>query len=545
MALSQAEKDRIKELKEEGKSLTEIMGYLGGNRVGRASSVSEEELQTFRENQQASVASHEPELAERFAKIGTTAAENIKDQIQGTGEFEGQSNIRRSVGATATAFNVVPQAVTELLPSPIRKGIESVGDVISSGFKKLTDFIGSSPTLQRFVQENPDVTKALEDVTGTLASAGVIAGDILAVEGARAGVQKTADLSTKVATKVGETVARTADDISAGIAQARPATMELMERSKSIIKPKSTPTEAVGEILQGGTKDVAKGVQAFDAIDTTGVKTYAELAQRLDDNIGMLSRKVDDVLAQDPTPIPLSQLTTKTTTEGGRVVSRNYVETSLSHLKELYQKTADDAALANLDDLIEKANTTGLTRLEVNDISRLYNIEFGSKAFNKMGDPLTSVNAQMYENIRGGLKDVARQGMGGTEAAATDKIISSLYNTKSLVDKNVEAVNKLTQKIAERGLVEKFGYTLSKYADILTGGSIRGFIGGILPRGAGYKVMNALDLEQRLADNLEIIRKAIESGSDEAIGSAIKQLDASLVPGEVTASQSSLLTGDN
>jgi len=31
---------------------------------------------------------------------------------------------------------------------------------------------------------------------------------------------------------------------------------------------------------------------------------------------------------------------------------------------------------------------------------------------------------------------------------------------------------------------------------------------GILPRGAGYKTMNALDLEQRLSSNLEIIKRA-------------------------------------
>lgn len=152
--------------------------------------------------------------------------------------------------------------------------------------------------------------------------------------------------------------------------------------------------------------------------------------------------------------------------------------------------------------------------MEINDISRIYNSEFGTKAFSKMGDALTSVNAQLYENIRKGLKVKAREGLGGGEAAATDKIISSLYNTKKLVAKNVEAVNKLKQKIADRGLLEKAGHAISKYSDILTGGSIRGLIGGLLPRGAGYKVMNALDLEERLTKNLDVIEKALNTASD-------------------------------
>jgi hypothetical protein len=114
--------------------------------------------------------------------------------------------------------------------------------------------------------------------------------------------------------------------------------------------------------------------------------------------------------------------------------------------------------------------------------------------------------------------------MTGTEAETIDHTISSLYNTKQLVAKNVEAVAKLQQKIAGMGVLQKMAHGLTKYADILTGGSIRGFIGGLLPRGAGYKVMNALDLEERLRKNLEIINGALESSTEKAISSAISKL---------------------
>ena len=317
---------------------------------------------------------------------------------------------------------------------------------------------------------------------------------------------------------------RAASLTSKALTSARPLTENLIAKTQTLIRPESSPVEAVGEVLQGKVRDVKHGLEAFKNIDITDIKTYADLEKKLTGSISSLSSKVDEALAADPTKIPLRQLTTKTTSSGGQEVGRNYVETSLRHLRELYKTTADDARAVEIDELLTRAQADGITRLEVNDISRLYNEEFGSKAFSKLGDPLTSVNAQMYENIRSGLKDIARQGMGGGEAKATDKIISSLYNTRSLISKNVEAVNKLNQRIAERGLFEKIGHGLATYGDILTGGSIRGFVGGLLPRGAGYKVLNALDLEERLQSNLNIINKALKSGSDVEITTAVKAL---------------------
>jgi hypothetical protein len=164
-----------------------------------------------------------------------------------------------------------------------------------------------------------------------------------------------------------------------------------------------------------------------------------------------------------------------------------------------------------------------LTRKEVNDISRVYGQEFGSKAFGKTGEPLTSTNAQAFETTRSGLKGVARQGLGGPEAQAIDGKLSALYDTRKLVDRNAEAVTKLQRRIQERGLVEKAGYYVAKYADVLTGGTIRGFVGGVLPRGAGYKTMNALDIEAALRDNLDVIEKALAEKTDEGFLAILKR----------------------
>ncbi len=445
---------------------------------------------------------------ERLADVGKSTAETIRANIAGEGQFAGQTPIRRGVQATAAGFSAVPKGALALAPEPVREGAEMVGDVVSTGFKKLTGFIGSNPELQKFVMENPEVTKAIEEVAGTLSAGGEIAGNIL---GAR-GTVKTLETTANVAKS------------TAG------ATTNLVKNATGLVKktvssPEKTIPATVGEVLQGKPKDIAQGIKAFKEIDTTGVKTYAELDNKIDDSISRLSKVVDDELAVDATKTKLADLTTDLKTKSGNTVQTNYVKTSLAQLKELYEATGDVQRAADIDELIATANTDGLTRLDVNNISRVYNTEFGSKAFNQMGEPLTSVNAQLYETIRKGLKAKARDGIGGEAAKAADEAVSSLYNTKTLVQKNVEAVNKLQQKISERGMFEKAGYLVSKYADILTGGTVRGVVGGILPRGAGYKTMNALDLEERLQKNLEVIKRASETTSDAEMAKVLSELE--------------------
>lgn len=462
---------------------------------------------SFKGFQPLSIPIQKPSLGQRIQSDITSAGEKVTSAIQGTDQYSGQGSLRRGVEATAAAFNAIPAVAIEVLPEPVRTGLGKIGEKFSSAISSLGAKIADIPGFQKWVNENPKAAAALEEVAGITGASGQIAGDILFVQGVKTGAQKTVDTTKSITSS------------------ARSGTEKLINSSKELVKPTPTPEKALGEVIQGRkASDIAKGAEAFKAIDTEGVKTFGELGKRIDESIGKLSNNVDDYLAQDPTSIPLKDLVTKTTSGSGKVIERNFVSTALDNLKELYAKTADDVAQADIEDLIAKANTSGLTRLEVNDISRLYNTEFGSKAFSKIGDPLTSVNAQMYENIRSGLKDVARKGMGGTEAAATDKIISSLYNTKDLVSKTTAAVQKLEQRISERGLLEKVGHAVSKYGDIVTGGSIRGFVSGLLPRGAGYKVMNALDLEEKLRSNLDIINKALKAPTDAAIINATEEL---------------------
>lgn len=455
-------------------------------------------------------------IASDFNQRGTKLADTLSKPA-----YTPSQAVALGTEATATAFGGISDVIGEAIKSiPGGKAaLDAIGGATSSAFKALTDKLSNTKFFQEAAAGLPE-NSTLQNSLEAASSGGEIAGDILAAEGVKGTVQKTVDATKVAATKVGDAVNDAATKI-------RPATEALIGRSTELVKPSPTPAKAMGEVLQAKKPITPKDVEAFRHIETEGVKTYGDLEKRVTEFISNLSQKVDEHLGQDPTPHILSDLVTKSTSGSSRVVERNFVQTALDNLKELYQKSADDAAFADVEDLIQKAETTGLSNLEINDISRLYNSEFGSKAFSKMGDPLTSVNAQAYENIRSGLKDVARKGMGGSEAAAADKIVSSLYNTRKLITQNVAAVQKLQQRIAERGLLEKIGHAASKYGDLLTGGTLRGIIGGLLPRGAGYKILNALDLEERLSKNLEINRKALESGLDEAVISAAKKLQPS------------------
>jgi GNAT superfamily N-acetyltransferase len=302
--------------------------------------------------------------------------------------------------------------------------------------------------------------------------------------------------------QIGKAAVPAATAISGGIVRTPKAI-------KNALYPEPTFDEAIGQVLQGKTKDIPKGKKALSAIDTSDVNTYAELGKKIDDAIPNYAKQVDAELLKDPVVYPLDDLSTIKTTKGGSRVSNNYVEDSIDHLEELYIKTGDSVKAVEMGELRARASENGLTKKEVNDIARTYNSEFKDKAFSKANDePLTSVNAQAYQNTRQGLKEVARRGLDDT-AKELDSTISSLYNTKRLIDKNVEAANRLRQKVDERGLGEKIGRAALVAIDVATMGTLKGAFLKMLPRGLGYKTKNFIDLEESLSRNLRIINKEL------------------------------------
>jgi hypothetical protein len=526
-----------------------------------------------------------PPIQERIAQLKgvETKGSDLKSDIKQTGQgikgvFEKRSGkIQESIEAAKKGEQTVGEAVAQSAVQFVRTPFDIAGELIKGGVKgllsqeqeeKLKVGVGEvagkaietvsdlTSKYENLKEKNPTLAGGINIILGYAPEAAVGGKDLyekyqeLKETNPRAarnmeavfGVAETAlDLATlgtgKVATtalkETGEQAikagvkagGRAVETVVGGASKVKKLAVEGVDLAKKKIAPKElTPEQAVGQVIQGKSTDIIKAQKAIESIDTKGVETYKDLAGKLQEKKKDLISTVDNELSKDATVYPIDQLVTKSTTKSGKDITVNYVEKSLNDLKEFYKTVGDAVKESEIDDLISKK---AFTRKEVNDISRIYNEEFGSKAFSKLGDPLTSVNAQAYENTRKGLKDVARQGIGGSEAKLADSTLSAIYNTEKLVKRNIEAVNKLKQRINERGLLEKAGHFVSKYGDILTGGTIRGLIGGLLPRGAGYKILNALDLEDQLKKNLEIINKSLNAKNDDMMIKNLKKLKVS------------------
>ena len=447
-------------------------------------------------------------VGEDLKKRGSNITQTFKDTA--SGKINPLETGVQTAGAVAGGVNDIlgegvksaVEALPESVKEPVRQGAVYVLQT-RAGQAGLNAISQGMEKYAGWKSENPQLAKDLESVVNIAALLPIGKGGQIAKEGTEQAAIKGGELATK------------------GAAVTKRATEKIL---KKVGTPDPTPLQAAGQILQGETSDVAKGVKGLANLDTKDVKTFKDLNAKINTKISALAQEVDADLASDPTKQLLEKLTVSAKTTGGKVVTTRPVENALSQLDELYTKIGDDVEAANIKELIQIAKTEGLSKQEVNDIARVYGKELGEKAFGKTGDPFTSVNAQMYENTRKALKNIARSGLKGDAAKSADQAMSNLYSTQRLIKQNVEAVNKLKQKITERGLFEKWAYKLTKFADIVSLGTVRGVVGGILPRGVGYKVMNALDIEQNLQKNLKVIQDAIKSGSNKELEEILKKL---------------------
>lgn len=464
-----------------------------------------------------------------------TVMESIKTKLAGIGEKqtdtiqnaarlykEGKQGLLPTIGETIGAsIGAAGESFALPVNEAVNKAISFVGEYAPENIKQAATELAkkgielSKPSIEAYnalPEEKKAQVKGLTDLISGITNLAIGSQAVKPIGGA---VSATVETVPKVA---GKAVEKTAGVVKKGV-----------ETGQTLITPVKTVEQAVGQIAQGGTGALKPVEVALSSIDTSKVKTFKDLLNKIDESIPTIAKQVDEELLKDKGVYPLSELATQRLTKAGNTVTTNFVDRGLKQLSELYSTIGDDVAKADIDDLITKAETVGLTRKEVNDISRVYGQEFGAKAFSKLGEPLTSVNAQNFQNVREGLKEVARQGIGGEEAKVLDSKLSALYDTQKLIEKNVEAVNKIKQRISERGLLEKAGNIAAKTIDILSGGTIRGLVGGLLPRGAGYKVMNALDIETALRGNLDIIEKALKQESDDAFLKILKDSQSYLL----------------
>lgn len=306
--------------------------------------------------------------------------------------------------------------------------------------------------------------------------------------------------------------------VGTGLGIAIPLVGPTLRAGKKALTGSKTATDVTKRVIQGQTKDIPLAEQAFKNIDITGIKTRQELSQRLSDAMETQMNTVDDYLSKDTRALSLDDYAIRVKNNAGQEVKTDVISNGLSHLEDFFAKSGDDLSASNIRIIKDKAVNEGLTHQEVNNIARMYSEEFGTKAFNKLGDPLTSVNAQMFQNTRNGLKQAARGGLGyGAEAQTADRLYSAMSNTKRLIDKGVEGVNKLESRIKDRNILQKLSYGAVKILNGITGGSLKAGVEALGVSNVGNKIDNWINLENSLAKDLAFIEKANGIKSESAL----------------------------
>lgn len=297
-----------------------------------------------------------------------------------------------------------------------------------------------------------------------------------------------------------------------------PVAGTVFKAGKRAVQGSRNVKDVTKRVIQGETKDIPLAEQAFKNIDLKGVKSRQELSQRLSSAMENQMKVVDDYLSKDPRALSLDEYAIRTTNNVGQEVKTDVISNALTHLEDFYKQAGDNLSASNIGIVKQKAISEGLTHQEVNNIARMYSEEFGSKAFNKVGDPLTSVNAQMFENTRSGLKQASRGGLGyGAEAKQADKLYSAMTNTKRLIDKGAEGVNKLEARLKNRNIIQKLSYGAVKVINALTGGALKAGVEALGVSNIGNKIDNWINLERSLQKDLEFIQKANNIRTDSAL----------------------------
>jgi len=257
-------------------------------------------------------------LGERFKERGENVIEQSQDIQKGVDLAAPEAGGTRALAAGAGALKLAGRTAGQVAGG--------VGDIFFEALKavtpdeleqkistKLSEVVGSEKvrpvvdSIYNLAKNHPEAAKDVETLVNVLTlRGGSLAGKPVKelVEG---GVKKAGQLVLDA----GEVASRTASRLGGVVDDAR---------LFGIGQAKKNVDQVVGEIIQGKTKDIPKAMRALADIDTTGVKTYAELGDKIDDQVEALSRKMDEFLNETPEPLKADQLVT-TTKVGETVVT--------------------------------------------------------------------------------------------------------------------------------------------------------------------------------------------------------------------------------
>lgn len=319
-------------------------------------------------------------------------------------------------------------------------------------------------------------------------------------------------------------LASMSDDVAMGAARldpgARIAAKEIGIVGKTITKGLRLKTaeqlaeeskKIVGQITQGTPDDINRAMNTFRSLEDIGdTRTYKGFNDVLDQKIKVLSGAQDKLLGADDTVRKISEFTKKAG-EGASEVSKNFIDESFKHLDELYDSTGAVDDLARIRALRASATENGLTLKQINDLAKEYGTEIGKKGFNRRtGEPLTSVNAQLYENTRKGLKEAVRGVLLDDASKLLDSEMSDLIDLRRMTDVVEGKVTQLQNKVIGRPILERAAIKTVKTIDLLSGHILRGIVESLFPSNVGLKQLNFIQIQERLGKNIRRLDKLLK-----------------------------------
>jgi hypothetical protein len=510
----------------------------------------------------------------------TTAYGKATDVLQDVGNAAGAANnaLTGNTGTIADYINpiswvthVIGGAANVLsggLNATVNPLVENLASMAGTairnavGAKNIDSVVGeiknvvNSPLGQSLIKTYtaPDVVSDLNAVKNIAGTAGIVtgAGQVAESMGEVPNAFNSASPIPRAVNAVGTTVGNVV-----------PSSIK-----NAVIGAPATEEGVAAQILQPTASEISNmptATKGLTSIDTTGVKNYSDLGDRIDEAIKTEKASVDTTLGQNNglykpedivKTVPVSGNVPATDETGAPIMNKDGtpqmtsapslttdpVSDGLHQLQQFYDKTGDTTNLARVNGLInDYENGDGLSLQQLNNIAREHGTEL--TGYNVNGDPALGPTKQAYENTRTGIKSVVRDLNGPDDTtAASDQKIHQLIKAKDMVDDMVNKVKVLESKLQNYSLLQRFGRFGAKAFNLFTGGVVKGFLQSIQGMGPMQGVtsegslMDTAQLQKALAGNLTLLNQL--NGMSDA--QAVSTLSNIVSSAPISSSQSVL-----
>lgn len=408
-------------------------------------------------------AQKEAPLQERLADIGLGSVEKAKQNIEGSGEFAGQTAGRRGAQAFASLASVAPRAGYEMLPEFARKSIEKVFGFIPENIAKAIDTLSETELIKGAAgQQVTDAGGAttyqkndlgpIEEPLGTMSAIGETAGSILAAEGLR----YAGEVTPKVISKAKEVMPKLPQNNGVNN-----VVKELAKIEDKYVKTRNA--NLYSKDVDASRTRIAESNVLDGAVDTDGVIRTKGVGGAIDQYKAQTIDGLEDIvrkaLIESKETIPVSEVR--------RVLVREVGNSGLEGADLVSALKKIDKEIEGLNTRIKGSSIVDLRYLHDNKIATTKNINY-----------MTPPEKATYR------KAVARAYKMLVEENSKKVEVKKINNELSTYYKDIERLELLDGARAEGGRLGK--YTASMAGTLIggaagsVGGGVGAAVGGII-----------------------------------------------------------------